>query len=340
MLHRAHEKKKKPNTVFKTLNTLKPNEYIDKALVEEEVRKTTAVPGYVSDVFLGFLDNDMIINEKYIEPLYTRKQLRKLGRRVLKDQLEQPRNTHQRRYRRRRVGMPAATMEQKFYATSQSEPYPSVEVVDGKIKKNVYGNVEVYHPDMVPSELVHVNEKYFQKHQIPFTTCSQKVKSLQKVCHNLGLEHSPVIAGFQRADVGWTSFSGSMAGHVKNQPVKDGLVVLKSDLQLALDACAELETHEQHQQQEVHHQLVVKRWEKLTRFLVIRSRVSQRHEAEQLAHTVKTEATAQVKQTILKGLSDQSCVHEFTSLGEAEEGSEWVRQRCKTCGVQRQVSTL
>ncbi|KAF8955950.1 hypothetical protein BDZ97DRAFT_1854167 [Flammula alnicola] len=67
-----------------------------------------------------------------------------------------------------------------LYAYSQTEPYIPPPVVDGKVPKNNFGNIDLYVPSMLPKGAVH----------IPF-------KGVAKIARKLGFDHAEAVTGFE-----------------------------------------------------------------------------------------------------------------------------------------------
>lgn len=67
-----------------------------------------------------------------------------------------------------------------LYTEEQTEPYEAPPVVDGRVPRNVYGNLDVYVPSMVPKDGVHL--------EYPDTARAAKV---------LGIDHADAVTGFE-----------------------------------------------------------------------------------------------------------------------------------------------
>ncbi|KAJ7073501.1 Rad4 beta-hairpin domain 3-domain-containing protein, partial [Mycena belliarum] len=72
---------------------------------------------------------------------------------------------------------------QGLYALSQTEPYVPDPVVNGKILKNRFDNIDMYVPSMLPAGAVHVPCK--------------SIKGTAKIARKLGFDHADAVTGFE-----------------------------------------------------------------------------------------------------------------------------------------------
>jgi len=92
----------------------------------------------------------------------------------------------------------------------QTEPYIPLEVVDGKIPKNEFGNIYMYKEGMLPKKCVHL-----------------RLPGIFQVARRMDLEAVPAVVGWE--------FAGC-----NNIPILDGCVVLQKDEELLRSAWQEM----------------------------------------------------------------------------------------------------
>jgi xeroderma pigmentosum group C-complementing protein len=111
-----------------------------------------------------------------------------------------------------KLSIPKAERVQLYMDTFgfwQTVPYIRPKVIDGKIERNEFGNVYMYHPQMVPEGCVHL-----------------KQKGVLAMARSLNLEAVPAVVGWE--------FTGG-----RNHPTVDGCVVLEKDAETLSKACTE-----------------------------------------------------------------------------------------------------
>ncbi|KAK0187785.1 hypothetical protein F5146DRAFT_1060756 [Armillaria mellea] len=134
-----------------------------------------------------------------------------------------------------------------LYARSQTELYVPKPVVDGKVPKNDFGNIDLYVPTMLPRGAVHV----------PF-------KGVQKLAKKLGLDYAEAVTGFE--------FKKRRAF-----PVLEGVVVAAENEQVLLDAYWESEQDAQEKARVKREEKAIKRWTRLIHGLRIRQRLQEQY---------------------------------------------------------------
>ncbi|KAG7445688.1 Rad4-domain-containing protein [Guyanagaster necrorhizus] len=134
-----------------------------------------------------------------------------------------------------------------LYARGQTELYVPKPVVDGKIPKNDFGNIDLYVPTMLPRGAVHV----------PF-------KGVQKIAKKLGLDYADAVIGFE--------FKKRRAF-----PVLEGVVVAVENEQVLLDAYWETEQDAQEKARVKREEKAIKRWTRLIHGLRIRQRLQEQY---------------------------------------------------------------
>lgn len=125
----------------------------------------------------------------------------------------------------------------------QTRAYVAPAVVDGVVPKTEFGNVEVWSEAHVPRHGVHV-----------------RLPRIDKVARELGIDYAPALVGFE-------------VKNDRNVPVIDGIVVAQTALELLLDAHAHVQQRTIEHAIEKNQSLVVKRWERLVKRLLLRQRL-------------------------------------------------------------------
>ncbi|KAK0202067.1 hypothetical protein DFS33DRAFT_1386353 [Desarmillaria ectypa] len=134
-----------------------------------------------------------------------------------------------------------------LYARSQTELYVPKPVVDGKVPKNDFGNIDLYVPTMLPQGAVYV----------PF-------KGVQKIAKKLGLDYAEAVTGFE--------FKKRRAF-----PVLEGVVIAAENKQVLLDAYWESEQDAQEKARVKREEKAIKRWTRLIHGLRIRQRLQEQY---------------------------------------------------------------
>ncbi|KAI0042401.1 Rad4-domain-containing protein [Auriscalpium vulgare] len=136
---------------------------------------------------------------------------------------------------------------QGLYAERQTELYIPPPVIDGKIIKNDFGNIDLYVPSMLPEGAVHIPHK-----------------GVAKVARQLGFEYAEAVTSFE--------FKKGKAF-----PVLTGIVTASENEQTILEAFWEAE-HNAVQKENAKRELAVKkRWIRLIQGLRIRQRLQEQY---------------------------------------------------------------
>ncbi|TFK52131.1 Rad4-domain-containing protein [Heliocybe sulcata] len=147
---------------------------------------------------------------------------------------------------------------QGLYAEFQTEVYKPPPVVNGKVPKNNFGNIDLYVPSMLPMGAVHA----------PF-------KGAAKVARTLGFDYAEAVTGFE--------FRKRRA-----TPIITGVVVAAENEAALLEAYWEMERDAEEKRQAKRHEQVLKRWTRLIQGLRIRDRLKRQYtDAGQIASTSK-----------------------------------------------------
>ncbi|KAI0373881.1 Rad4-domain-containing protein [Pilatotrama ljubarskyi] len=136
---------------------------------------------------------------------------------------------------------------QGLYAEHQTELYRPDPVVDGKVPKNDFGNIDLYVPSMLPAGAAHV----------PY-------KGTAKLARQLGFDYAEAVTGFE--------FKKRRAF-----PVITGVVVAAENEAALLEAYWEAEQDAEAKRRAKRQEQVIKRWTKLVQGLRIRQRLLEQY---------------------------------------------------------------
>ncbi|KAF9814962.1 hypothetical protein IEO21_04812 [Rhodonia placenta] len=144
---------------------------------------------------------------------------------------------------------------QALYAENQTELYKPNPIINGKVPKNDFGNIDLYVPSMLPAGAVH----------IPY-------KGTAKVARQLGFDFAEAVTGFE--------FKKRRAF-----PVVTGIVVAAENEEAVLDstnrfpskAYWEAEHDAEEKRRAKREEQVIKRWTKLVHGLQIRQRLQEQY---------------------------------------------------------------
>ncbi|CAA7262889.1 unnamed protein product [Cyclocybe aegerita] len=136
---------------------------------------------------------------------------------------------------------------QGLYAYSQTEPYIPDPVIDGKVPKNNFGNIDLYVPSMLPKGAAH----------IPF-------KGVAKIARKLGFDFAEAVTGFE--------FKKRRAF-----PILEGVVVAAENEATLLEAFWEAEREADEKARIKKEDRVLKQWTRLIHGLRIRQRLQEQY---------------------------------------------------------------
>ncbi|KAG6898421.1 hypothetical protein C0992_004132 [Termitomyces sp. T32_za158] len=136
---------------------------------------------------------------------------------------------------------------QGLYARSQTEPFKPDPVIDGKVPKNSFGNIDLYVPSMLPRGAAHV----------PF-------KGVAKIARKLGFDFAEAVTGFE--------FKKRRAF-----PVIEGVVVAQENEDALLEAYWEAEQDAEEKSRAKREERVVKQWTRLIQGLRVRQRLREQY---------------------------------------------------------------
>ena len=142
--------------------------------------------------------------------------------------------------------------EIELFGRWQTEMYSPHPVVDGKIPKNEFGNVELFQLSMLPKGAAHVD-----------------VPGSANMSRKLGIDYALAMVGWE--------FHG-IACH----PLFRGVVVAAENEQLLLEACKEVELAKREKERETRERKVFERWRRVIRSVLIRQRVCQKYKLDEV----------------------------------------------------------
>ncbi|KAI0248652.1 hypothetical protein BJV78DRAFT_1131036 [Lactifluus subvellereus] len=138
---------------------------------------------------------------------------------------------------------------QGLYAERQTERYIPPPVIDGRVPKNSFGNIDLYTPSMLPAGAAHIPHK-----------------GAAKIARQLGFDYAEAVTSFE--------FRKGKAF-----PVISGVVVAAENEDIILEAYWEAEHVAAQKEQEKRQQAALKRWTKLVHGLRIRQRMREEYGA-------------------------------------------------------------
>lgn len=127
-----------------------------------------------------------------------------------------------------------------LWQTTEFEPPP---MVDGRVPKNQYGNIEIWSSAHVPRGAVHL-----------------RLPRIDTIAESLGIDFAPAVVGFE-------------VRNGRTMPKVAGIIVAQSHEATLLDAHAERQQQTIEKAIEHNCKLVLKRWAKLTKRLLLRQRL-------------------------------------------------------------------
>ncbi|KAM0748756.1 Rad4-domain-containing protein [Meredithblackwellia eburnea MCA 4105] len=155
--------------------------------------------------------------------------------------------------------------QQPLYAESQTKIYIPPPVVNGKIPKNDFGNIDLYVPSMLPEGATHLPHK-----------------SAAKCAKTLGIDYAEAVTGFE--------FRQRRAN-----PIISGVVVAEEFADLLIEAIINTQTAADEKEFLKRQDRVLKRWKKL----IIGLRIRQRIQASYHQQPVKAASLAEESQVCL-----------------------------------------
>lgn len=130
----------------------------------------------------------------------------------------------------------------------QTKVYIPPPVVDGKIQRNEYGNVELFQPSMLPKGACHI-----------------QLSGIHRIAKLLDIDFAPAM-------MGWDFSSGYC------HPVIDGIVTAEENRSVLVAAWEQRQSDSRKKQQEKREQKIYERWRLLIRGVLLKERVQKRFE--------------------------------------------------------------
>ncbi|KAG6580150.1 DNA repair protein [Phytophthora cinnamomi] len=203
---------------------------------------------------VGLFNGQPVFLREHVQPLQSAFKWRRLGRVVKESEREKPAKWQSRGSDAGSIqagasdasdngdGKPGGVSLALFglWQTTSFEPPP---LVDGRVPKNQYGNIEIWSPAHVPRGAVHL-----------------RLPRIDAIAEALGIDFAPAVVGFEVCNG-------------RTMPKVAGIVVAQSCEAALLDAHAERQQQTIEKAIQHNRKLVLKRWEKLTKRLLLRQRL-------------------------------------------------------------------
>lgn len=135
-----------------------------------------------------------------------------------------------------------------LYAEWQTKTFEPLKMINGKIPKNSFGNIEIFHPAMVPNGAVHI----------------MGYPEAVKVAKKLGLDYARAVTGFD-------FYRG------KPIPRLEGIVINMEQRQLLLSAISEFVKNSIEEESQKRESRVLKLWARLTRGMLSLNQLRDRY---------------------------------------------------------------
>ncbi|KAI8384523.1 uncharacterized protein BYT42DRAFT_562788 [Radiomyces spectabilis] len=199
---------------------------------------------------LGHIKGEKIYPRSCVKPVHTAETWMKYGR-VIGDG-EQPIKrvnaravTAEKKRMQELAKQEGETLQVGCYGEWQTVAYKPSPVVDGRVPRNAYGNIDLFTPDMLPEGAAHI-----------------PIDGIGKVARKLGVDFADAVVGFD---------------FVKRRsvPVTRGIVVAKEAEQMLLEAWGEFEQNESNKAIAKHEKETYARWRKIIMGVLIHARVEE-----------------------------------------------------------------
>ena len=170
--------------------------------LENNIPKTKSLR--INAIPIGLVKGINVYRKSDLDPLLTESKWLKLGKTIKENEL--PLKTLKRKKRTRSDYEEESFTEMLLYSPMQVTDYPRPLLVNGKIPKNKYGNIEVFHNNMIPLHCKHL-----------------PIDNAHQLCHELGIEYAKCVVGFDFIK------SGTI-------PKINGVIVHSKDYSLVMNA--------------------------------------------------------------------------------------------------------
>lgn len=198
-----------------------------------------------SSRILGYCSSEPVFSRSCIHTLHCRENWLKEGKVVKKG--ESPYKVVQSHFIKKNVAPnPSGKKEVHLFGQWQTEDYVPPPVVDGKIPRNEFGNVELFKPSMLPKGASHI-----------------RIQGIQKVAKKLNIDYASAVVGWE--------FHGRYSF-----PVMEGVVVAEENRALLLDAWREQEAKIMLDKAKKKEKVVIDRWCRFVKGIFIAERVKRR----------------------------------------------------------------
>ncbi|GLD92028.1 hypothetical protein PINS_up000561 [Pythium insidiosum] len=206
---------------------------------------------------VGLFKGEPVFLRKHVQAVRSAFQWRRLGRVVREDELDKPAKRLNQGKRQRHddasdsdagdEAAPAGSRKARaLYGEWQTQEVVVAAVVDGKVPKNQYGNIELWSPAHLPRGAAHV-----------------RLPRIEKIAQELGVDFAPAVVGFE------------LQANGKQYPKTDGIIVPKEALEMLVDAHAHLQQRLIEQAIRKAEHAILKRWERLVKRLLLRQRLNE-----------------------------------------------------------------
>ena len=197
---------------------------------------------------LGYCNRDPIYARECVHTLHTRETWLKQGR-IVKQGEEAYMSVKARPKRGQKAD---EDRKVDVFGHWQTEIYSPPPVVDGKIQRNEYGNIELFQPSMLPKGACHI--------QLP---------GIHRIAKLLDIDFAPAM-------MGWDFSSGYC------HPVIDGIVTAEENRPVLVAAWEQHQHDNRKKQQEKREKKIYERWRLLIRGVMLKERVQKRFETTEV----------------------------------------------------------
>ncbi|XP_067684183.1 DNA repair protein complementing XP-C cells-like [Haliotis asinina] len=204
-----------------------------------------------SSIPLGYIRGEPIYARECVHTLHSRENWLREGRAVRLGESTYKNVKSRKRWKQKLTNPDPDALDLELFGLWQTEIYIPPPAVDGKIQRNVYGNVELFKPWMLPGGTVHL----------------QGFPGLNRVAKKLNLDVAPAM-------VGWDTHCGF------SHPLIDGWIVCEEQKDILIAAWDEDQEIQKQREREKREKRVLGNWKLLTRSLLIRERLKKRFDLQ------------------------------------------------------------
>ena len=193
---------------------------------------------------LGYCRHEPIYARECVHTLHTRETWLKQGR-IVKQGEEAYMSVKARPKRGQKVD---EDRKVEVFGHWQTEVYTPPPVVDGKIQRNEYGNIELFQPSMLPKGACHI-----------------QLSGIHRIAKLLDIDFAPAM-------MGWDFSTGYC------HPVIDGIVTAEENKPVLVAAWEQQQYDNRKKQEEKREKKIYERWRLLIRGVLLKERVQKRFE--------------------------------------------------------------